>query len=183
MTTTSNAPPPRADSKAPAAPRTPFQYPDDVLARFTERAKAVEAEAAATETRDLTALLLHESAEHDERVRGDEPAAARGYLAAFNARAAFRPPLDALIRLYARRRSTSNLVKLFDALAKGAATPRERAEALCLRGELLEDRLDDPEGALEAYENAVGAAQTPANENAQAPARAQTRRARRRRVA
>ena len=46
---------------------------------------------------------------------------------------------------------------IFDALAKGAATPRERAEALCLRGELLEDRLDDPEGALEAYENAVGA--------------------------
>ncbi|MFO0610400.1 MAG: hypothetical protein U0324_44985 [Polyangiales bacterium] len=157
MTTTSNAPPPRADSKAPAAPRTPFQYPDDVLARFTERAKAVEAEAAATETRDLKALLLHESAEHDERVRGDEPAAARGYLAAFNARAAFRPPLDALIRLYARRRSTSNLVKLFDALAKGAATPRERAEALCLRGELLEDRMEDPEGALEAYEMAVGA--------------------------
>ena len=34
-----------------------------------------------------------------------------------------------------------------------------------------------------SYENAVGAAQTPANENAQAPASAQTRRTRRRRVA
>jgi len=157
MTTTSNAPPPRADSKAPAASRTPFHYPDDVLARLSERARTVEAEAPATDGRELKALLLHEAAEHDERVRGDEPSAARGYLAAFNARSSFRPPLDALIRLYARRRSTSNLGKLFDALVKGATTPRERAEALCLRGELLEDRLDDPGGALEAYEMAVGA--------------------------
>jgi hypothetical protein len=157
MTTTSNAPPPLAASKAPAASRTPFQYPDDVLARFTDRAKLIEAEAAATEAREIKALLHHELAEHNERVLGDEPAAARGYLAAFNARATFRPPLDALIRLYARRRSGTNLVKLFDALAKGAATPRDRAEALCLRGEILEDRLDDANGALEAYEMAVGA--------------------------
>jgi len=157
MTTTSNAPPPRADSKVPSPPRTPFHHPDDVLARLGERAKVVEAEAAATEAREIKALLLHEVAEHDERVRGDEPAAARGYLAAFNARSSFRPPLDALIRLYARRRSTANLGKLFDALVKAAGAPRERAEALCLRGELLEDRLDDPGGALEAYEMAVGA--------------------------
>ncbi|MEZ4392804.1 MAG: hypothetical protein R3A48_17075 [Polyangiales bacterium] len=107
------------------------------------------------DTRELKAVLQHEVAEIDERVRGDEPAAARGYLSAFNTRPAFRAPLDSLIRLYTRRKSTANLSKLYDTLVKAAPTPRDRGDAMVLRGELHEDALGDPEQARQSYEAAV----------------------------
>ncbi|MEZ4408437.1 MAG: hypothetical protein R3A52_18480 [Polyangiales bacterium] len=129
--------------------------PDAARAGWQEVVDITSAELPLASTRESRASLQHEVAEFEERVKGDEPAAARGYLAAFNARPAFRPPLDALIRLYTRRRSTANLAKLFDALVKAAPSSRERADAHALRGELLEDRLGDPEGALASYESAV----------------------------
>ncbi|MBL9028061.1 MAG: hypothetical protein JNL21_38070 [Myxococcales bacterium] len=75
------------------------------------------------------AALLHELGVLHE-ARGEEPLAARDYLAAYNADADFREPLEALIRVLSRRRSYKNLAKLLDAMAKNAPTPEERARAL-----------------------------------------------------
>ncbi len=48
----------------------------------------------------------------NSRTRGEEPGAARDYLAAYNADTSFREPLEGLVRLLERRRSVSNLGKL-----------------------------------------------------------------------
>ena len=157
MNRTPNATPASAATAPAASSKTAFALPDDLAAQIHEAQRLVVSELQAAEARDMRALLQHEQAEYEERVRGDEPVAARAYLAAFNARPAFRPPLDALIRLYARRRSAANLSKLYDALFKAAHSPGERAESLTLRAELFEDRLDDAKGAAELYEQAVGA--------------------------
>ncbi len=140
-----------------ASAKTVFSLPEAIAAKLHDAQRLAAFELAAAESREAKALLLHEQAEYEERVRGDEPVAARGYLAAFNARPMFRPPLDALIRLYARRRSAANISKLYDALVKAGATPVDRAESLTLRAELLEDRLQDPKGAAELFEAAVAA--------------------------
>ncbi|HTJ82960.1 MAG TPA: hypothetical protein VL400_14670, partial [Polyangiaceae bacterium] len=75
------------------------------------------------------AYLWHEVGVLHE-VGGEEPVAARDYLAAYNADAEFREPLEALVRVLSRRRSFKNLGKLLDAMAKGAPTAEERARAL-----------------------------------------------------
>lgn len=117
----------------------------------TQLAEAVTAE----DDRAEKSLLLHETAELEERVRNDELTAAKNYLAAFNARPQFRPPLFALIRLYTRRKSVTNLAKLLEALIKAAPTESEKSNAIVERGSLLEDRLEDAAGARGAYEEAV----------------------------
>lgn len=132
-----------------------FPIGDEVRAQALNLAHELN-ETIATETdREIRALLLHEIAEIEERIQGNELAAAKGYLAAFNALPTFRPPLFGLIRLYARRRSATNLAKLLDALIKAAPTPQDKADAIVQRGELLEDRFDDPAGARTAFEEAA----------------------------
>lgn len=136
----------------------PAQVPaiaDEIRQGWSDIARVAGAELAAAQTREAKALLQHEVAEVEERVHGDEPAAARGYLAAFNARPAFRPPLDALIRLYTRRKSVGNLTKLFDALVKASPSQQDRASALVQRGELQVDRLNDPTSARQSFETAI----------------------------
>ncbi len=140
---------------ADPGPRAMFVLPDALRERLEGVARQLYDELSLAEGRDERALLQHECAEADERLRGDEPAAARGYLAAFNARPGFRPPLDALVRLYTRRRSVQNLARLFDAMAKAAPTPGDKAEALTRKAELQEDRLDDLTGARAGFEAAV----------------------------
>lgn len=151
---TSDQPNP-TESAADPGPRPVFALPEVLRGRLEGVARQVHDELAVVEGRDLRALLQHEVAEAEERLRGDEPAAARAYLAAFNARPGFRPPLDALIRLYTRRRSVQNLTRLFDAMAKAAPTPHDKAEALTRKAELQEDRLDDLPGARATFEAAV----------------------------
>ncbi len=86
-------------------------------------------EIAAAPSRSLQGILLHEVGVLHENA-GEEPLAARDYLAAYNADAEFREPLEALVRILSRRRSFKNLGKLLDAMAKNAPTADERARAL-----------------------------------------------------
>lgn len=158
MSSTQNPSAPSASElsqRAPSPTRSVFPIPDALIARMQEISAVLADELKVADTRELKAVLQHEVAEIDERVRGDEPAAARGYLSAFNTRPAFRAPLDSLIRLYTRRKSTANLSKLYDTLVKAAPTPRDRGDAMVLRGELHEDALGDPEQARQSYESAV----------------------------
>lgn len=99
--------------------------------------------------------LLHELAIAEERT-GDEMAAARDFLAAFNAEPQFREPLEALVQLLARRKSFKNLGKLLDALARAADTPEERARALCERAAVLIEHAKDDAEARTALEEATG---------------------------
>ncbi len=138
-------------------PEGVVRVPDRVLSRWRSTIRILGAELSVCDSKELRAVLSHEVAEFDERVLADEPAAARGYLSAFNLRPGFRAPLDALIRLYHRRKSVPNLVKLYEALARAAPSPRDRAEAITRRGELLEDRLSDHASARAAFEAAVEA--------------------------
>src|SRR5262245_38881094 len=88
----------------------------------------LKAELAALEDKSLQAILLHECGVLEE-TGGEEPLAARDYLAAFNADPQFREPLEALVRILTRRKSIKNLGKLLDALTRAASSPEERARA------------------------------------------------------
>ena len=100
-------------SQAPPAHRT------EAAAAMQETVRRLRAELAATSDRGRQARLLAAIADLEERA-GDEPAAARDYLAAFNADAVFREPLEGLVRLLEKRRSLKNLGKLVEALARAA---------------------------------------------------------------
>ncbi|HEY1956768.1 MAG TPA: hypothetical protein VGH28_14210 [Polyangiaceae bacterium] len=113
----------------------------------------LRAEISATQDKTRQARLLGEAGEIAES-EGDEPTAARDYLAAFNADPTFREPLEALVRLLERRRSLKNLGRVIDALVRGALTPPEKARALVMRAAYAEDVQGDVEvakgSALEA---------------------------------
>lgn len=131
---------------------TPTGPADDAAALLNR----LRSETAAQEDKALQALLLHESGVLEER-HGEEPSAARDYLAAFNADPQFREPLEALVRILTRRKSIKNLGKLLDALTRAAATPEERTRAFWERAAYLQDYEQDMAGAKEALEEAVSA--------------------------
>lgn len=160
----SSAPPPGASTPpqsmsasiaAPGLGSPAFAIDEGAKAVFVDHAHALLDVANRLHDRQDKALFLFEAGEVDERVRGDELSAAKSYLAAVNSHSKFRPPLEALVRMYFRRRSANNLLKLSEALVKAAATPRAKAEAQCLKAEILEDRVGDLAGARASYEEAT----------------------------
>jgi tetratricopeptide (TPR) repeat protein len=102
------------------------------IAGYEETIRRLQSELAATADRTRQSRLLAQVADLHER-SGDEPAAARDYLAAFNADPAFREPLEGLVRLLEKRRSLKNLGKLVGALVRAALTPDEKVRALLMR--------------------------------------------------
>jgi hypothetical protein len=116
----------------------------------------LRAEHTAHEDKALQALLLHECAVLAEKI-GEEPSAARDYLAAFNADPQFREPLEALVRILTRRKSIKNLGKLLEALTRAAGTTEERARAFWERAAYQQDYEQNTAGAKETLEEAVGA--------------------------
>lgn len=151
-------------SKAPLTQTGVSQLPPADTGAVEAVAAAVgrlRAEVAATTDKARRARLLNEAAEIQER-GGDEPGAARDYLAAYNSDTSFREPLEGLVRLLERRRSLTNLGKLIEALVAAAATPEERTRALTQRALFAEDIQKDLEGARgmarEATESGAAAA-------------------------
>jgi hypothetical protein len=146
-------------SLPPTAPvdRSPFPVTPATAQAWAEVLRVLRAEAEIVTAKEQRSVILHGIAELEESLLGDQPAAARSHLAAYNARSSFRPPLDALVRLYRRRASFANLGKLLEAQARSAPTARDKADALVLRGELAEDALGDRDAAVVAYEAAVAA--------------------------
>ncbi len=126
----------------------------DALNAIEGTVKRLRAELAGTNDKARQARLLMEIGEIEERA-GDEPGAARDYLAAFNAAPEFREPLEGLVRLLERRRSLKNLGKLVDALARAAVSPEEKARALLMKASYLEDVASDLDGARDAVREAA----------------------------
>ncbi|HWL85404.1 MAG TPA: hypothetical protein VNO21_06360, partial [Polyangiaceae bacterium] len=143
MSNNISLPPDRGSSAAAGSPE-----PRDGEVRG-ESIKYLRAEVAASEDRARQARLLSEIGDLLERA-GDEPGAARDYLAAFNADPMFREPLEALVRLMERRRSLKNLGRVIDALVRASVTPEEKTRALIMRAAFLEDVAGDLKGAKEA---------------------------------
>src|SRR3954470_10500047 len=130
--------------------QTPGEQPDgsgSLVARL-------RAEHAAQQDKSIQAVLLHECGVLEE-VGGEEPTAARDYLAAFNADPQFREPLEALVRILSRRKSIKNLGKLLDALTRAASTPEERSRAFWERAAYLQDHEQNLAAAREALEEAA----------------------------
>ncbi|MEO7110751.1 MAG: tetratricopeptide repeat protein, partial [Polyangiaceae bacterium] len=100
------------------------------------------------------ARLHAEIGELEERA-GDEPGAARDYLAAFNADPTFREPLEGLVRLLERRRSLKNLGRLLEALVRAATSADEKTRALTMHAAFLEDVGEDLEGSKAALRDAT----------------------------
>lgn len=111
-------------------------------------------EHAAQPDRALQALLLHEVGVLEETT-GEEMAAVRDYLAAFNADPQFREPLEQLLRILQRRKSIKNLGKLLDALTRAAETPEEKARAFWERAAFAQDYENNLAAAKEALLEAV----------------------------
>ena len=119
LRSTPSAPPPR-----------PFSEADETIRRLRAESGAVVDPA-------RQARLLSEMAELEERV-GDDAAAARDYLAAYEADPNFREPLEGVGRLLERRTSLRGLARFFfDALVEAAVTCDERVRALLVRAEHL----------------------------------------------
>src|SRR4051812_37164929 len=131
--------------------QTPGEQPDGAGALVAR----LRAEHAAQQDKGIQAILLHECGVLEETA-GEEPTAARDYLAAFNADPQFREPLESLVRILSRRKSIKNLGKLLDALTRAAATPEERARAFWERASYLQTHENNVPGAKELLEEAIG---------------------------
>jgi len=117
--------------------------PSPALSPETAAAVAwLRAEVAASTLKSRQARLLGEVGEIEER-NGDEPGAARDYLAAFNADPTFREPLEGLVRLLERRRSFRNLGRVIDAFVKSSKRPEEAARALLMKTAFAADVTND----------------------------------------
>src|SRR5579864_3907586 len=82
--------------------RLPPPPPAEAMAAVDETVRRLRAEVAAAHDRPRQARLLMEVADLEERA-GDESAAARDYLAAYNADTSSREPLESLVRLLEKR--------------------------------------------------------------------------------
>lgn len=137
------SPPPEPLTATPShVPPPPAEGSVDALAAIEGTVRRLRAELAASTDKPRQARLLAEIADLEERA-GDEPAAARDYLASYNADATFREPLEGLVRLLEKRRSLKNLGKLVDALARAATTPDERTRGLLMRASYQADVAGD----------------------------------------
>ena len=113
----------------------PPSAPMEAGSATAETIREMRAELAATSDRSRQSRLLMHIADMYERA-GDEPAAARDYLAAFNADPKFREPLEGLVRLLEKRRSLKNLGNWLRrplALVRAAVSPDEKVRALLMR--------------------------------------------------
>lgn len=111
-------------------------------------------EYSAQQDKGAQALLLHECGVIEE-TSGEEPVAARDYLAAFNADPQFREPLEALVRILSRRKSVKNLGKLLDALCRASVSPEERARSFWERAAYLQAHEGNVSAAKELLLEAI----------------------------
>jgi len=117
------------------------------------RLAGLRAEAEASNEASQKAALHHEIGVIHEEL-GNDPAAVKEYLAAFNQDPAFRPPLFALTRIFERRRSFANLSRLYDAEAKSAPNDQDRASATIDQAVLTAVHSGDRAAALSLFSTA-----------------------------
>jgi lipopolysaccharide biosynthesis regulator YciM len=115
----------------------------------------LRAEVEATPDRTRQALLLYEIGHLCEHGLSNDAMAVKEYLAAYNLDASFRPPLFDLVRIFERRLSFKNLLRLYETEQRTAGSAIDGASALVDRGALLEDHLANPAEGRRSYEEAL----------------------------
>jgi predicted Zn-dependent protease len=126
-----------------------------------ETLRHLRAEVDATTDVPRRARLIAEIAELEEFDQ-DDSAAARDYLAAYEADPAFREPLEGIARLLDRRSSLKGLgVRFFESLVQSASTPDERVRALLLQSAHLADVTGDVAAATDAARSATAIRDAP----------------------
>ncbi len=158
-------------SQPPAAPTVSSRAPQppsaDAVAAIDDTVRRLRAELAAATNPSRQARLLADVGDLEE-ILGDQPGAARDYLAAYNADSAFREPLEGLVRLLEKRRSLKNLGKLIDALVRAATGPEESARALTMRAAFEADVNGHLAEAKTSARAATGVEGAPSTERATA---------------
>lgn len=145
MTTHSTTPPPDA---GPAS---------DAIDVVDARIAMLWAEAEIAGDPTIRAAIHYEIGLLYETERGEEAQAVKQYLSAYNANPSFSPPLNALVRIFERRRSFQNLIRLYEAQAKHGESAPQRAAALVEQAVLFEDHLGQPDLAPSLYRSAIEA--------------------------
>lgn len=90
-----------------------------------------------------------------EELVSDHDGAQELYLEAFGRDPNFSPNLEAARRLMVRRGDWRAVLDLIDAELRSLDDPEQQAESYIARGKILEQELQNPEGAREAYACAV----------------------------
>lgn len=134
--------------------RPPEPIPHASREAIEARIAVLRAELEADTDRRRKAELHVEIGSLLETGLGSDAAAVREYLTAFNTEPSFRTPLFALIRIFERRRSLTNLAKLHQAEAKYASDDDERASALVDQAVLKADGTSEHDEALLLFEEA-----------------------------
>lgn len=116
--------------------------------------EALRQELEATPDRSRQAVIQYEIGHLTQHALANEAQAVREYLGAYNLDPQFRPPLIALVSIFERRRSSKNLLRLYDAEARSATSPREAASALADRAVLMADQLGELDEARQLFEAA-----------------------------
>ncbi len=132
--------------------------PTPPTASIESRIAALRAELDGDEDPRRRAILHFEVGGLLEQRSGTDAAAVREYLTAFNLDPAFRPPLYALVRVFERRRSFKNLLRLYEVDGKTAPDDAARASASLDLAALLADHLPGQGDPLEHLDAAIGAA-------------------------
>ena len=139
------------------SPETNPSEPGDAVSRegVEARVAILRAEVDAETERPKKAQLHHEIGVLIERFLANDALAVKEYLTAYNLDPSFRPPLFALVRIFERRRSFRNLVRLHEAEQKSATNEVDRASAVVDRAVLLEDHLESADEASPLWAEAV----------------------------
>ncbi|MCA9544676.1 MAG: tetratricopeptide repeat protein, partial [Myxococcales bacterium] len=125
-------------------------------ARLRETLDAYEREIAASVDPRRRAALSHEVGRIHEDAFGDERQAIREYQRAFRADPTHLPTLVAVRRLFIKARKWAMVARVLDAEMRARTRPADRARLLCEKGDLHLLRFNDADGAVRAFEAAVG---------------------------
>jgi cellulose synthase operon protein C len=151
----------------PTAASTPTQ-PSQPLSPSDETLRRLRAEIDATGDAARRARLLAEVAELEE-CDGDDAAAARDYLAAYEVEPSFRESLEGIARLLDKRSGLKGLgARFFESLLGAAATPEERVRALLMQAAYMADVAGDITTATTSARQAAAIGEAPAAEQARA---------------
>ena len=100
-----------------------------------------------------TALLVEKARIHETKLARPEDAVSL-YQQALAVNAGYAPAIDGIVRHLEQRASWADVVKVLRAGAAATSRPSQRGAWLTETGRILEARLKDDAGALEAYEKA-----------------------------